>query len=153
MVEPRYELRPQKSEPTCLITVLTATLLPNKWRKIWVGEVTLRVEDLDILNTFLKKYTTTNTDKNCSQWSNLLVLYIVLSINFLLSTRQCCKISTIPIFNTEKLKLKDHKWLPKVTLSARVEIKTIFVCEEKQRYSWCNFTHFLKTETRIVKDH
>ena len=105
---------------------------------------------------FLKKYTTTNTDKNCPQWSNLwYLLYIVLSINFLLSTRQSCKISTIPILNTEKLNLKDHKWLPKATqqVSARVKIKTIFVCEEKQRYSWWNFKHFLKTETRIVKDH
>lgn len=56
MVEPRSELRPQKSEPTCLITMLTATMLPNKWRKIWVGEATLRVEDVNILNT-LKKNT------------------------------------------------------------------------------------------------
>ena len=83
---------------------------------------------------FLKKYTTTNTDKNCPQWSNLLVLYIVLSINFLLSTRQSCKISTIPILNTEKLNFKDHKWLPKATqqVSAGVKIKTIFVCEENK---------------------
>ena len=34
--------------------MLTATMLPNKWRKIWVGEMTSRVDDFDILNTFKK---------------------------------------------------------------------------------------------------